>query len=601
MKKITLLMAALTVSFAVVAQAMHGTYNVGTLESSPNFTSLSAAVTAVNTNGIDGDLTLLITSNTTEAADISLGVNTGSNKLTIKPAVGVSPIITFTNTGASVSIDGHFVIGSPNALSTNLVSTNNIIIDGSNTVDGTTKDMTIVGSASTISRGVIRIFGNCDDITIKNCIITGKNTSGSNNGAVHVTNFNASSVNYNPDRLTLENNTLTNVDGNGGAAFHVSNSGTPTVGMTGLKVKNNIINGRVRAMFISYTNDGDIYGNTISEISQTDQGSAAITLQTNFGTAGIFNVYNNKITAISTINKTAGANNGVIGIDNQCVTPKVVNIYNNMLSGFAVGNAATTNTKIYGIRSTATSTCNIFNNTIVLPEMTDMTAFGTSYIGGIVFATAAATEVGPATTGGITTVKNNIIISNETTMKVWAIRRVGTGTNFVSDNNIIYSATSNNYTGYFNNADAATLADWRTASGQDLNSKSVAVNFIDAAAGDLRITGTSLQDGNLAVPRLDAVLNDMFGTVRAATTYAGAHEATLPFMYTTVNNIEQTARIMRTSTGVQVNIDGEAAIELYTINGMLIEKKNVNGTYSKDLNNGMYIIRINGKSTKFIK
>jgi len=40
---------------------------------------------------------------------------------------------------------------------------------------------------------------------------------------------------------------------------------------------------------------------------------------------------------------------------------------------------------------------------------------------------------------------------------------------------------------------------------------------------------------------------------------------------------------------------------LYSINGMLIEKTKVSGTYSHDLNNGMYIIRVNGKATKFIK
>jgi len=33
----------------------------------------------------------------------------------------------------------------------------------------------------------------------------------------------------------------------------------------------------------------------------------------------------------------------------------------------------------------------------------------------------------------------------------------------------------------------------------------------------------------------------------------------------------------------------------------MIEKKTVSGTYSHDLNNGIYIIRINGKATKFIK
>lgn len=579
--------------------SMSGVYTVGANLTS-NFASLGTAISAVNTNGMTGDVTLSITSSLTETADVSLGVNTGANKLIIKPAAGATPTITFTNTGASVSIDGHFVIGSPNALNTNLVPTNNVVIDGSNTIDGTTKDMTFIGSASSVARGVIRIFGNCDDITIKNCIITGKNTSGTNNGCVHVTNYNTSSTNYNPDRLTVENCTLTNTDGNGGACIHVSNSGTPTAGMTGLKINNNILFGRVRALFISYTNDGDIIGNTVSEISQTDQGSAAITLQTNFATAGTFNVCNNKITAISTINKTAGANNGVIGIDNQCVTPKVVNIYNNMLSGFAVGNAATTNSKIYGIRCTATSTSNVYNNTIVFPDMTNMTTFGSSLIAGIVYATAASTEASPAATGGITTVKNNIIISNETTMKTWAIRRVGTGTSFVSNNNVFYAATSNNNIGYFNASDAADLTAWQTASSQDVASKVGNVTFENAATGDLRIAAASYQDANLQVVRLTDVPKDLFGTDRDYYTYAGAHQAQA-FIINENATPEVSARIMRTMSGIEVQLDSEATVELYNMNGMIIDKVVTSGTYSHDLDNGVYIIRINGKATKFIK
>ena len=75
----------------------------------------------------------------------------------------------------------------------------------------------------------------------------------------------------------------------------------------------------------------------------------------------------------------------------------------------------------------------------------------------------------------------------------------------------------------------------------------------------------------------------------------------MPFVISSVGEIQQTARIMRTASGIQVDLDGEAAIELYSINGMLIEKTKVSGTYSHDLNNGMYIIRVNGKATKFIK
>lgn len=77
MRKITLFFALLfftTLSFGQTP--MSGTFKVGTGEVAPNFETLSAAVTALNTNGVGGDVILEITSDITEAANIGLGVNT---------------------------------------------------------------------------------------------------------------------------------------------------------------------------------------------------------------------------------------------------------------------------------------------------------------------------------------------------------------------------------------------------------------------------------------------------------------------------------------------------------------------------------------------
>jgi len=64
---------------------------------------------------------------------------------------------------------------------------------------------------------------------------------------------------------------------------------------------------------------------------------------------------------------------------------------------------------------------------------------------------------------------------------------------------------------------------------------------------------------------------------------------------------EMNVRIMRTPMGVTALFDGNADVELYNINGALIEKTNVTGSYSRELKHGIYIIRINGVATKFIK
>jgi hypothetical protein len=66
-------------------------------------------------------------------------------------------------------------------------------------------------------------------------------------------------------------------------------------------------------------------------------------------------------------------------------------------------------------------------------------------------------------------------------------------------------------------------------------------------------------------------------------------------------NAEQMVRIIPTVLGVQAIFVGEANIELYFINGLLIEKTIASGSYTRNLVQGAYIIRINGKATKFIK
>ncbi len=70
---------------------------------------------------------------------------------------------------------------------------------------------------------------------------------------------------------------------------------------------------------------------------------------------------------------------------------------------------------------------------------------------------------------------------------------------------------------------------------------------------------------------------------------------------TGLNETAKNTSIIRTSNGIEVQLDRAANIELYTINGVIIDKARVVGTYTRELNSGVYIIRIDGKSTKFVK
>ena len=139
-------MAAFALTTLAMAATMSGTYKVGTAEVSPNYTSLSAAVADINTNGVGGDIVLEITSDITEAANIGLAVNTNGFGITIRPDADVDRTITFTKTTDNTAASGHFVIGQKNltvswsnpATDDNTISTSKVTIDGY-AVGGTTR------------------------------------------------------------------------------------------------------------------------------------------------------------------------------------------------------------------------------------------------------------------------------------------------------------------------------------------------------------------------------------------------------------------------------------------------------------------------------
>lgn len=70
---------------------------------------------------------------------------------------------------------------------------------------------------------------------------------------------------------------------------------------------------------------------------------------------------------------------------------------------------------------------------------------------------------------------------------------------------------------------------------------------------------------------------------------------------TGLNQVVTEISLLRTPTGIVVEFDGQADIELYGINGQLIDKTRALNSYSRDLNRGTYIIRVNGASHKFVR
>ena len=326
---------------------------------------------------------------------------------------------------------------------------------------------------------------------------------------------------------------------------------------------------------------------TLNNATNTTDGVEAYGIIFETSAAGAAIIENNIIYGITTASTSTNAN--VIGL---FINNGLTNTRNNMIS---IGNGVTTAVNMSGIRKANTKNNNFYHNTVVLSGSEVGTPGTTS--------TSAFVKTGT----GIDEVNNNIFINTRSNasgnlQKHYAVNLNGT-TTLTEDNNILYVNGTGGLIGAIATTDYAALGDWQAVPGLDAASKSVNVNFVDALTADLRITGASEHDDHLAVAKLPTVSTDMYGTSRADNTYAGAHQGALPFYWTGIDKSLSSfsSAILHTSTGIEINLNKPTSIELYTSNGVIIDKKMVNGNYKHTLNNGIYIVRVNGVATKFVK
>lgn len=308
---------------------------------------------------------------------------------------------------------------------------------------------------------------------------------------------------------------------------------------------------------------------------------------------GISVIEKNKIYNLKTASSNTAAN--VVGIS---ITRGLTNTTNNMIS---LGDGITNAVSIVGIRklgTAATQNNNFYHNTIQISG-TEVGTGGTGY-------TAAFAKVYSATDE----LKNNILInsrSNATgnTQKHYVLF-VNDLTTFTSDYNVAYHPGVGGLLGAVGTTDYATGEQWSAASptgtGQDANSRVSNVNFTAPATADLTITGLSVQDVNLKVPSLAAVTTDILGTTRNTEfTYAGAHQAALPFPTTSVDKPKTNANLIVTSKGIEIRTTETTNVEIFSVNGLLLNKAKVNGLYTVALDAGVYIVRMNETTRKIVK
>lgn len=498
--------------------------------SDPQFATLRDAFQVLNNSPFNGNCTFYITSDITEtytpAVGLGLAINPEPYTVTFKPYSGTQPVITLNYpTDLNAGPSGALIIGIPmenNIAWDDLRVTKNIVIDGSNTVDGTTRDLTIQTALTAQRNGFpITIVGDVSNMVIKNTNIYYKAQGVSTYGnlfvsAVQLRSRNNLGVDYVPNNILLENNHISaNFDGvvQNAQGYGTYQSGTPVPLLYpyNITLKNNLIEGKKRAIALYKAGSHNIFGNEIIlnqniTASTTNEAIYAADVDTN----SVVNIYDNKISKVSSMtNYVSGGNTGI-----SIETLGTYNIYNNMIYGFEL-TAVNPVAYVRGIKnSSATAILNLNFNSIYLPDLTDI-------------GTGAVAYQGIFLSDGTNNLADNIVVSAEKDFVSYCIYKNGALGTVTSNYNDFYSVdpTNGNF-GFWDTSATKSLTDWQTVSGQDSNSVSKEVFFVSTT--DLHLTGSSDGDFDLAGTPITGITKDIDGYTRSTVyPYKGADEASI--------------------------------------------------------------------------
>jgi hypothetical protein len=515
----------ITITPSLAGDYYIGAPGTGPGGSNPQFATLREAFDVLNDATFTANCNFYITSDITEtytpAVGLGLAINPDPFTVTFKPYTGVQPIITLNyptdlNSGPS----GALVIGIPskgNVTWDSLRTTKNIVIDGSNTVGGTTRDLTIQSATTAHRNGIpLVIVGNVSNVTVKNTNVYYKAQTVSTVGnlfigAVMIRSRNYLNIDWSPNNLLFENNHLSgNFDGvaQNSQGYGCYQTGTPNVinYPYNITLRNNLIEGKRRSIALYRAGNHDISGNEIIlnqnvVANTTNEAIYAVDVDTN----SVINISSNKISKVSSMTNLAANGNTAISIESF----GTYNIANNMIYGFEL-TAVNPIAYVRGIKnSSASATLNLAFNSIYMNNLADI-GTGTVSYQGLLFS------------NGTNNVANNIVVSAETDFASYCIYRdLALGT-LASDHNDFYpvNATNGNV-GFFNTTATPTLLNWQTASSQDPNSLSVNPLFVASTDLHLLNTTTPLMGKGIAIP---GVTTDFDGELRDSIPEIGADE-----------------------------------------------------------------------------
>ncbi|KAB2921572.1 MAG: T9SS type A sorting domain-containing protein [Bacteroidetes bacterium] len=511
MKKLVLIAMLIAMTLPVSAQLAAGTYNVGTGQT---YTTIANAITALNSNGVSGHVVFELMDETYAETGASLLINvtsnapTASSTVTFRPATGVTPEITITGCTSTAGANQYagFTIS----------NTSYIIIDGSNN-GSSTRDLTFIMNDGTNGRDGIVMYGNCDNVQVKNLkvkyLLAGHTTTGR---GIYANGQSTGAC----DNLTIENceigeNSGTLVGPHHGIGF--TGSSGSAIYCTGGTISNNLIYANIRGINLFWHNGSsstfNCYGNTISLMNPASGNVTWGILHQNY--AGTSNFYANRINSITQKSTTTSGMYGFGTLNGTASS--VTNLYNNFLGGAFDHTSTGVPASIDVISfqdAPASVVVRVYHNTVVMNAMTKtassrMTCMRFNPVSGSTF-----------------DIKNNIFINEKDNAVAYALHFGGTTTTFTSNYNNIYKSGSSANIGYSSSTARADLSAWNTATSQDAQSKSKAVTFTSAT--NFKLIAPSNGDVDLIGTPIAMVTTDFEEDVRSATfPYMGADEGSI--------------------------------------------------------------------------
>ncbi len=473
------------------APTISGTQNVGTGQT---FTNLTSAVAAYNTRVQTGPVTFLLTDSayTTRGGDPSPDATGETFPITINANPGASSTNTVTIKPApATTVAINPIAASPTAIFI-LNGADWVTIDGSNTVGGTSRDLTLANISTSTSSAVIwgQTIGTTDPATnntIKNVNITGNASTTTIVGiGFGSSTISATSVGTRNDNNRVENNNITAVQFgvySQGASAVIKNVGTV---ITGNQIGGAGASGLGRAGILVGFEDGtQITNNKVTNVSSAASSDA-------FGIGvGTSTIASTAITSNETVNVTVTGNtvSGVVetgtfsaaGIAYGTPGYGTSRFANNMVSGVNCNGTPSDFPVGIFIGGTANALTQVYFNSVSMTGSKDISTT----------ATAPSYALAILGTNPLVDIRDNILYNTQTSVGVGSNSyAIGLGafppyTNVTSNfNDLFTSGPQSTFarTGSLAillGADSANLAAWQGATGKDANSISSDPLFVN--------------------------------------------------------------------------------------------------------------------------